>query len=302
MPQVQTIAFLTAVLGKLANSEDRERRYPLASGDRRQALVVVPTSTLSNWQREFRTWGCWRVLQCHGKGRDEAIEQAKEGKCDVLLTTYGMILKNAKAIGEIKWTVAFFDEVRLLCTSPAPPLHPLCATSVPPHLRHGHALHAQVHMLKNPKGKSNLAAFEALDLAGCQPRFGLSGTPMSNKYEELWSLFDFVSNKQVGTRLDFIKYYTKSLGAGFKLNASQYEINTRMRRQKQIKELTDKWMLQRFKTLIQDQMPNKEDNIVFCKLASEQQARALGLGLRTSRRALGLELSLAPRTAAQPAG
>ena len=128
-------------------------------------------------------------------------------------------------------------------------------------------------MLKNPKGKQNLAAFEALDLAGCQPRFGLSGTPMSNKYEELWSLFDFVSNKQVGTRLDFIKYYTKSLGAGFKLNASQYEINTRMRRQKQIKELTDKWMLQRFKTLIQDQMPNKEDNIVFCKLASEQQAR-----------------------------
>ena len=156
-------------------------------------------------------------------------------------------------------------------------------------------------MLKNPKGKSNLAAFEALDLAGCQPRFGLSGTPMSNKYEELWSLFDFVSNKQVGTRTDFIKYYTKSLGAGFKLNASQYEINTRMRRQKQIKELTDKWMLQRFKTLIQDQMPNKEDNIVFCKLASEQQARALGLGLRTSRRALGLELSLAPCTAAQPA-
>tara|TARA_B100000795_G_scaffold220341_1_gene174807 strand:+ start:76 stop:474 length:399 start_codon:yes stop_codon:yes gene_type:complete len=132
-------------------------------------------------------------------------------------------------------------------------------------------------MLKNPKGKQNLAAFEALDLAGCQPRFGLSGTPMSNKYEELWSLFDFVSNRQVGTRKEFIKFYTKTLGAGFKLNASQYEINQRMRRQKQIKDLTDEWMLQRFKTLIQDQMPNKEDNIVFCKLASEQQAR-LGAG------------------------
>ena len=32
------------------------------------------------------------------------------------------------------------------------------------------------------------------------------------------------------------------------------------------------WMLQRFKDeTIQDQMPKKEDNIVFCKLASEQQ-------------------------------
>ena len=112
-PQVQTIGFLTAVLGKLANSEDRERLYPLKSGDRRQALVVVPTSTLDNWKREFKTWGCFKVTQCHGTTRDAALEQAAEGGCDVLLTTYGMILKNAKAIGEIKWTVAFFDEARL---------------------------------------------------------------------------------------------------------------------------------------------------------------------------------------------
>ena len=128
-------------------------------------------------------------------------------------------------------------------------------------------------MLKNPKGKQNLAAFEALDLAGCQSRFGLSGTPMSNKYEELWSLFDFVSNHQVGTKKEFMSYYGKALGAGLKLHASQWEINQRIRRQGQVKSLMDCWMLQRFKTLIKDQMPNKEDNIVFCKLASEQQAR-----------------------------
>eukprot|EP00321_Phaeocystis_globosa_P000207 CAMPEP_0118825914 /NCGR_PEP_ID=MMETSP1162-20130426/11609_1 /TAXON_ID=33656 /ORGANISM="Phaeocystis Sp, Strain CCMP2710" /LENGTH=899 /DNA_ID=CAMNT_0006756611 /DNA_START=21 /DNA_END=2716 /DNA_ORIENTATION=- len=234
---VQTIAFLTAVLGKLANSEDRERRFPLPSDDRRQALVVVPTSTLTNWERELRTWGSFRWLRCHGDTRESALEQAKEGGCEVLLTTYGMLLKNARAVGEVKWTVAFFDEV---------------------------------HTLKNPKGKSNLAAFEALER--CQPRFGLSGTPMSNKYVELWSLFDFVSNHRVGTQKDFRSFYVNSLQAGFKLNASQWEINQRMRRQKQIKELIDMWMLQRFKDeTIQDQMPKKEDNIVFCKLAPEQQ-------------------------------
>ena len=43
---MQTIAFLTAVLGKLANSEDRERRFPLPSGDRRQALLRVRVSWL----------------------------------------------------------------------------------------------------------------------------------------------------------------------------------------------------------------------------------------------------------------
>ena len=66
-------------------------------------------------------------------------------------------------------------------------------------------------MLKNPKGKSNLAAFEALER--CQPRFGLSGTPMSNKYVELWSLFDFVSNHRVGSQKDFRNFYVNSLQA-----------------------------------------------------------------------------------------
>ena len=77
---VQTIAFLTAVLGKLANSEDRERRFPLPSGDRRQALVVVPTSTLTNWERELRTWGSFRWLRCHGDTREAALEQARYGE------------------------------------------------------------------------------------------------------------------------------------------------------------------------------------------------------------------------------
>ena len=119
----------------------------------------------------------------------------------MLLTTYGMLLKNARAVGEVKWTVAFFDEVHLPCTSPAPP-HLPCTSLAPS---------AQVHTLKNPKGKSNLAAFEALER--CQPRFGLSGTPMSNKYVELWSLFDFVSNHRVGSKKDFSSFYVNSLQA-----------------------------------------------------------------------------------------
>ena len=235
---VQTIAFITAVLGKTATSEDRERRYPLPEGDRRQALVVVPTSTIANWQREFKTWGCFRLVLGHGARKKDAIAQALEGGCDVLLTTPATLLNNTEEIGEIKWTVAIFDEA---------------------------------HVLKNPKGKHNKAAHEVLDRSGCTGRFGLSGTPMSNKYEELWALFDLVSGKRVGERKDFTAHYTKALGAGFKRKASQHELMMRIKRQVQLKTLLDSWMLQRFKTLIKDEMPKKEDNVVFCKLASEQQ-------------------------------
>ena len=36
---------------------------------------------------------------------------------------------------------------------------------------------------------------------------------MSNKYAELWSLFDFVSNRRVGSQKDFKSFYVNSLQA-----------------------------------------------------------------------------------------
>ena len=58
---VQIAAFLSAVMGKTATSEDKRRMYPLPECDCRQALIVVPTTTLSNWQRELSIWGCFKV-------------------------------------------------------------------------------------------------------------------------------------------------------------------------------------------------------------------------------------------------
>ena len=36
---------------------------------------------------------------------------------------------------------------------------------------------------------------------------------MSNKYAELWSLFDFVSNRRVGSQNDFTSFYVNQLKA-----------------------------------------------------------------------------------------
>ena len=69
----------------------------------------------------------------------------------------------------------------------------------------------------------------------------------------------------------FKKFYSEALKQGQKRRASQYELKKRIDRQVKLKELMDAWMLQRFKTIIKDQMPTKEDKVVFCKLASEQQ-------------------------------
>ena len=64
--------------------------------------------------------------------------------------------------------------------------------------------------------------------------------------------------------------YGDPLKNGLKKNAKQWEIRRRLEKQTRLKELIDTWMLQRFKTIIADQMPTKHDNIVICALAPEQ--------------------------------
>ena len=42
-----------------------------------------------------------------------------------------------------------------------------------------------------------------------------------------------------------------------KKSAKQWELTARFVKQKELKELMDEWMLQRFKSIIADQMPKK---------------------------------------------
>ena len=75
-------------------------------------------------------------------------------------------------------------------------------------------------------------------------RFGLTGTPMSNKYEELWVLFDFVSNSRVGSLKDFKHHYAKALKEGQARSARAWQIRKRIERQEELWRLISNWMLQ----------------------------------------------------------
>ena len=230
---VQTIGFISAVLGKTCTREDRDRGFPLAEGDCRQVLVVAPTSTLANWHREFTTWGCFRVRKCHGAEKEEALRAAARRECEVVLTTYGMVLANAEELAAVPWEVTIWDEV---------------------------------HTIKNHKSKTNIAA----QLIPCQRRYGLTGTPMSNDYQESGSSSTSSRAKKSATRRTSTSS-TRALKDGQQRLARQDQLATRLRRQEQLKGLMDRWMLQRFKTIISDQLPKKEDTIVFCEMAARQK-------------------------------
>ncbi len=53
-------------------------------------LIVAPTSVLTNWQREFNTWGAFHVALCHGKqeARAAALQGVQSGQFEILITSY----------------------------------------------------------------------------------------------------------------------------------------------------------------------------------------------------------------------
>ncbi len=76
--------------------------------DKKKALVVVPTTLLTNWQKEMSRFApALRWHTYHGPQR-----AFPDDDFDVLLTTYGIARGDVKALNKIKWHSLIIDEAQ----------------------------------------------------------------------------------------------------------------------------------------------------------------------------------------------
>ena len=76
--------------------------------DKKKALVVVPTTLLTNWQKEMTRFApALRWHTYHGPQR-----AFPDDDFDVLLTTYGIARSDVKALNKIKWHSVIIDEAQ----------------------------------------------------------------------------------------------------------------------------------------------------------------------------------------------
>lgn len=77
-------------------------------------LIIVPKSTLGNWEKEIERW-CpeIRVVRFHGNQEERKEMREKEllpGKFDVCLTSYEMVTKEKTVLVKFTWRYLIIDE------------------------------------------------------------------------------------------------------------------------------------------------------------------------------------------------
>jgi len=135
----------------------------------RPALIVVPTSLIANWTAELTKFASHlRVAVLHGLDRHERRGQL--GDIHVAITTYTVLARDIEHMRELAWHLVVLDEAQAI---------------------------------KSPDAKATRAACQ-LDT---RHRLCLSGTPIENNLEELWSQFAFLMPGLFGERRTFARRF-----------------------------------------------------------------------------------------------
>jgi superfamily II DNA or RNA helicase len=141
-------------LGKTLQTITHVLREKQAGRANLPSLIVMPTSLVGNWQREFKKFAPDLVVALfHGPKRELVKRTLKQA--DVVLTSYPLLVRDLETFKELGFHLLILDEAQAV---------------------------------KNPR---SLAARAVREL-NARHRLCLSGTPIENNLEELWSLFDFL--------------------------------------------------------------------------------------------------------------
>ncbi|NXV95504.1 ER6L2 protein, partial [Calonectris borealis] len=242
---IQVISFLAAVLHKKGTREDIENNMPefllrtmkkeSKCNPKKIFLIVAPLSVLYNWKDELDTWGYFKVCVLHGSKKDDDLSRIKQGKCEVALTTYEILRLYLDEFNSVEWSAVIVDEA---------------------------------HRIKNPKAQIT----QTMKSLKCSIRIGLTGTILQNNMKELWCVMDWAVPGLLGSRLHFKKKFSDPVEHGQRHTATKRELATGRKAMVKLARKMSGWFLRRTKALISDQLPKKEDRMVYCSLTEFQKA------------------------------
>uniref|UniRef100_A0A4X1TS82 Uncharacterized protein n=1 Tax=Sus scrofa TaxID=9823 RepID=A0A4X1TS82_PIG len=196
-------------------------------------LIIAPLSTITNWEREFRTWTEMNAIVYHGSQisrqmiqQYEMVYRDAQGnplsgvfKFHVVITTFEMILADCPELKKIHWSCVIIDEA---------------------------------HRLKN----RNCKLLEGLKLMALEHKVLLTGTPLQNSVEELFSLLNFLEPSQFPSETAFLEEFGD------------------LKTEEQVKKLQSilkPMMLRRLKDDVEKNLAPKQETIIEVELTNIQK-------------------------------
>ncbi|XBW35768.1 hypothetical protein QEN19_001339 [Hanseniaspora menglaensis] len=125
------------------------------------------------------------------------------------------------------------------------------------------------HKIRNPNTSIALTCKKLK----CENRLILSGTPIQNNLNELWSLFDFVYPGKLGTLPVFQDQFAQPINEGGYSNASNLQVQTGYRCAVELKNMISPFLLRRVKADVAKDLPEKKELVLFCKLTKPQRTK-----------------------------
>lgn len=196
-------------------------------------LVIAPLSTIPNWEREFRTWTELNVVVYHGSQASRRTIQLYEMyfkdpqgrvikgsyKFHAIITTFEMILTDCPELRNIPWRCVVIDEA---------------------------------HRLKN----RNCKLLEGLKMMDLEHKVLLTGTPLQNTVEELFSLLHFLEPSRFPSETTFMQEFG--------------DLKTEEQVQK-LQAILKPMMLRRLKEDVEKNLAPKEETIIEVELTNIQK-------------------------------
>ena len=192
-------------------------------------LVVAPVSVTANWVREFRKFAPGlKVLLHQGTDRFQGGSfQRACAKADVVVTGYSLLVKDFRLFSEAKFGALILDEAQTV---------------------------------KNADTQAARAA-RALEVP---VKVALTGTPIENSPNDLWSLEEFLNPGLLGERKDFEQTFTRAIREDARSGATD-----------RLKRILEPFMLRRLKTDpgIAAELGAKREIREYCQLSAAQRRR-----------------------------
>ncbi|MGN6379923.1 MAG: DEAD/DEAH box helicase [Gaiellales bacterium] len=191
--------------------------------DPRPALIVAPTSVLGNWEREIHRFAPELTVRIHhGPDRTARIEELTG--FDVVLTSYALLPRDRGLLRRSAWRALVLDEAQAV---------------------------------KNPLTR---AAQTARSLEAGH-RVALTGTPVENRLDELWSIMHILNPGLLSTRASFRR-----------LLATPIERRLDTAAEDRLRRMTEPFLLRRRKSdpAVLPDLPPRQDSTEYCTLTLEQ--------------------------------